>query len=131
MFSLNAKILIVDDASIVRRVLSNMCAEFGLKNLTAATDGADAWEKISNANPPFELIICDWNMPNLSGFDLIEKARKDSRFEKLPFLMVTSESRPAQMEKAFKMGVDDYIAKPFNREMLLEKLEAIHKKHKI
>jgi two-component system chemotaxis response regulator CheY len=83
---------------------------------------------ITNSNPPIGLIISDWNMPNCSGLDLLKRVRGDSRFKKLPFILVTAEAEQHQILEAVKAGVDQYVVKPFNQETLKVKLELAHKK---
>ena len=129
MFSPSTKILIVDDMMTMRKLIGKICKELGFSDLSEAVDGAKAWETIAAANPPFGLIISDWNMPNSTGLDLLKRIRADSRFGKTPFLMVTAEAEAHQVSEAVKSGVDNYVVKPFDKDTLKNKLEAIHKKH--
>lgn len=129
MFSPNTKILIVDDMMTMRKLVGKVCKELGFTDLTEAADGAKAWELVSNANPAFGLIISDWNMPNTTGLDLLKRVRSDSRFGKTPFLMVTAEAEGHQVAEAVKSGVDGYVVKPFDKDTLKAKLEAIYKKY--
>lgn len=128
MFDPKTRILIVDDLGAMRIVLSKMVKEMGFFDLSEATDGDEAWQCILNANPPFDLVISDWNMPNCSGLDLVVRLRADSRFEKIPFLMVTAESDGTQVSLALSAGVDGYVVKPFDRMVLGEKMKSIHQK---
>jgi two-component system chemotaxis response regulator CheY len=128
MFSNTTKVLIVDDMMTMRKLVSKTCKEIGFQNLVEAADGIQAWEAIQNSNPPIGLVISDWNMPNCSGLDLVKRIRADSRFNNTPFIMVTAEAEQHQVLEAIKSGVDNYVVKPFGKEQLIEKLEAVHKK---
>jgi len=113
----------------MRKIVGKVCKEIGFTDLTEAADGALAWESISNANPQYGLIISDWNMPNCSGLDLLKRLRTDTRFKTTPFLLVTAEAEQHQVVEALKAGVDNYVVKPFSKDQLSEKLEAVHKKY--
>jgi len=128
MFDPGTKILIVDDMMTMRKLVAKSCKELGFSDLTEATDGANAWEKVASANPPFGLIISDWNMPNSTGLDLLKRVRSDSRFGKTPFVLVTAEAEQHQIVEAARAGVSNYVIKPFTTESLKEKLEQVHKK---
>lgn len=128
MFDLNTRILIVDDMMTMRKLVAKACKEIGFTDLTEAGDGIQAWQKVSEANPPFGLIISDWNMPNASGLDLLKRVRADSRFGKTPFVLVTAEAEQHQIVEAAKAGVSNYVVKPFTTESLREKIEQVHKK---
>jgi two-component system chemotaxis response regulator CheY len=128
MFSPDTHVLVVDDMMTMRKLVTKTCKELGFSQITDAADGALAWQAIQNANPPIGLIISDWNMPNTSGLDLLKRVRADSRFGKLPFIMVTAEAEQGQIMEAVKSGVSNYVIKPFTADILKEKLEAVHKK---
>ncbi len=128
MFDLKSKVLIVDDMLTMRKLVTKACKEIGFTDFTEAADGKLAWEVINAANPPIELIISDWNMPNCSGLDLLKRVRGDSRFKHLPFVLVTAEAEKTQVVEAVKAGVSNYVVKPFTPAQLTEKLEAAHKK---
>ena len=128
MFDPKTRILVVDDMMTMRKLVSKVCKDLGFSDLTEAADGILAWEAITNASPAFGLVISDWNMPNCSGLDLLKRVRADSRFAKLPFVMVTAEAEQHQIIEAVKSGVSNYVIKPFTGDILKEKLEAVHKK---
>jgi two-component system chemotaxis response regulator CheY len=128
MFSNTTNVLIVDDMMTMRKLVSKTCKDIGFQNLVEAADGIQAWEAIQNSTPPIGLVISDWNMPNCSGLDLVKRIRADSRFKNTPFIMVTAEAEQHQVLEAIKSGVDNYVVKPFGKEQLIEKLEAVHKK---
>jgi two-component system chemotaxis response regulator CheY len=128
VFDPKTRVLIVDDMMTMRKLVGKSCKELGFTDLTEAPDGIKAWEAIAAANPPFGLIISDWNMPNCTGLDLLKRVRGDGRYGKTPFLMVTAEAEQHQIMEAVKAGVSNYVIKPFTAETLKEKLEAVHKK---
>ena len=128
MFDPKTRILIVDDMMTMRKMVGKVCKELGFTDLTEAGDGVIAWEAITNATPPFGLIISDWNMPNCTGLDLLKRVRGDQRFSKVPFVLVTAEAEQHQIVEAVKAGVSNYVIKPFTADSLKEKLEAVHKK---
>jgi two-component system chemotaxis response regulator CheY len=128
MFDLSTRILIVDDMMTMRKLVGKACKEIGFTDLTEASDGIQAWQKVTEANPPFGLIISDWNMPNSTGIDLLKRVRSDSRFGKMPFILVTAEAEQHQIVEAAKAGVSNYVIKPFTAETLKEKIEQVHKK---
>lgn len=129
MFDPKTKILVVDDMLTMRKLVSKFCRDIGFSDITEATNGADAWTAIGAANPPFGLVISDWNMPNGTGLDLLKRVRGDARFAKLPFVMVTAEAEKHQIMEAIQSGVSNYVIKPFTIDSLKEKLEGAHKKH--
>ena len=128
MFDLSTRILVVDDMMTMRKLVSKVCKEIGFTDLTEAADGGKAWEAMQAANPPFGLVISDWNMPNTTGLDLLKRVRSDSKYGRTPFVLVTAESEKHQIVEAIKAGVSNYVVKPFTPEQLKEKLEAVHKK---
>ena len=119
------KILIVDDMTFMRKTLIKMCKAIGLTNFTEAANGNLAWACVSEANPPFDLIISDWNMPEATGLDLLRKLRADPKLGKTKFLMVTAEGEDKQVAEFVAAGVSGYILKPFVEAALHEKLEEI------
>jgi len=118
----------VDDMMTMRKLVIKNCKELGFSDITEAEDGAKAWEAVDKASPPFGLIISDWNMPNTTGLDFLKRVRADSRFVKLPFVMVTAEAEQHQVVEALKAGVSNYVVKPFTAQSLREKIEAVHRK---
>jgi two-component system chemotaxis response regulator CheY len=128
MFPLDTKILVVDDMATMRKFVIKVCTEMGFTDFVEASDGTKAWEIIASAKPPIGLIFSEWNMPNCTGIDLLKRLRSDSRFAKIPFLMVTAESGNQQITEAVRTGVNSYVIKPFNQATLAEKLESVHKR---
>jgi two-component system chemotaxis response regulator CheY len=128
MFDPKSKILVVDDMAMMRRAVTKFCKDMGYSDFTEASDGAEAWQKASTANPPFDLIISDWNMPNCSGLDFLKRIRADGRIGKTPVILVTAEKEKDQIIEAIKAGVSEYVVKPFTPQTLKEKLDAVHAK---
>lgn len=124
------KILVVDDMSTMRKIIKNMLGQIGFTNITEADDGATAWPLIENAikeGSPYEFIVSDWNMPQLSGLDLLKRVRETAGLEKLPFLMITAEAEQGNVVIAVKAGVSNFIVKPFSAAVLKEKIDKIFK----
>lgn len=127
MFDAKTKVLVVDDMSTMRKLVTKACNTMGLENITEAEDGAVAWQKIQTEGD-YNLIISDWNMPNCTGIELLKRVRMDAQFKKLPFVLLTAETEAKQITEAIQAGVSNYIIKPFTPESLKEKLEQTYKK---
>lgn len=119
----NIKILIVDDMSTMRRIIKNLLNQLGYKNLDEAEDGAVALQKLKQAK--YDFVVTDWNMPNMTGLELVQAIRKDSNLKRLPVLMVTAEAKKENVIMALKVGVNNYVVKPFPADVLKEKIEKI------
>jgi len=117
------KILIVDDFSTMRRIIKNLLRDLGFTNLTEADDGNTALPLLQNGN--FDFLITDWNMPGMSGLELLRKVRAEERLADLPVLMVTAEAKREQIIEAAQNGVNGYIIKPFTAQTLQEKLDKV------
>ncbi len=128
MFDLKTRILIIDDMSTMRKLVTKACKEIGFTEFLEASDGALGWEALNSASPPVGLIISDWNMPNCTGLDLLKRVRGDQRFKQLPFLLVTAEAEKSQILEALQASVSGYVVKPFTAETLKLQLEQAHKK---
>ena len=118
-------ILVVDDMAAMRKILKTLLAQFGYKNVDEAEDGKQALEKLRQNPDKYGLVITDWNMPNMTGIELVQAIRSDEKLKHLPVLMVTAEAKKENVLMAIKAGVNNYIVKPFTAETLKEKLEAI------
>lgn len=118
----NLRILIVDDFTTMRRIVRNNLKQIGYTDAEEAENGQVALDMLRAGN--FDLVICDWNMPGMTGIDLLRVVRRDPRFAKLPFLMVTAEAKKSNIVEASQAGVSQYIVKPFNPHTLQTKLEA-------
>ncbi len=128
MFPANTKILVVDDMMTMRKIVTKGLKDLGYSDIKEAADGNLAWAELDQANPPFQLIVSDWNMPNCSGLDFLRKLRADARFKTIPFIMLTAEAEAHQVKEAIMAGVTNYITKPFTGETLKQKIEQTFKK---
>ncbi|MDY0123947.1 chemotaxis response regulator CheY [Sulfurimonas sp.] len=118
------KLLVVDDSSTMRRIIKNTLARLGHKDILEGADGVEGWSAL-DANPDIDMLITDWNMPEMNGLELVKKVRADDRFKDLPIIMVTTEGGKAEVITALKAGVNNYIVKPFTPQVLKEKLGAV------
>jgi len=116
------KILIVDDFSTMRRIIKNL-RDLGFTNTAEADDGNTALPMLQSGN--FDFLVTDWNMPGMSGIDLLRAVRADDRLKHLPVLMVTAEAKRDQIIEAAQAGVNGYVVKPFTAQALKEKIEKI------
>ena len=119
------KILTVDDFSTMRRIIRNMLRQLGYSNIVEAEDGTVALSLLKREKVDF--VISDWNMPNMSGLELLKAIRADEHLKPTPFLLVTAEALKENVVEAVKAGVNNYVVKPFTAEMLKEKIDAIFK----
>lgn len=117
------KILIVDDFSTMRRIIKNLLRDLGFSNTHEADDGVTALPMLRSGE--FDFLITDWNMPGMSGIDLLRAVREDDKLNTLPVLMVTAEAKRDQIIEAAKAGVNGYVVKPFTAAALKEKIEKI------
>ncbi|MBL4622442.1 MAG: chemotaxis response regulator CheY [Immundisolibacteraceae bacterium] len=119
----NMRILVVDDFSTMRRIIRNLLAEIGLENVEEADDGETALPKLQGGR--YDFVVTDWNMPGMTGIDLVRKLRADPDLGKTPILMVTAEAKRDQIVAAAEAGVNGYIVKPFTAKTLKEKVDRI------
>ncbi len=127
----NMKILVIDDMATMRKIIKNMLGQIGFTNITEADDGATGLpmiEKATEIGEPYEFIVSDWNMPQLTGLDLLKKLRATEEYKKLPFLMITAEAEQGNVVIAVKAGVSNFIVKPFSAQVLKEKIDKIFNK---
>ena len=116
-------ILIVDDYKTMLRIVRGLLNQLGFTNIDEATDGTMAWDMVQRK--PYGLIVSDWNMEPMSGFEFLKLVRTNEATKKLPFVMVTAESKTENIIAAKQAGVSNYIVKPFNGATLKQKLEAV------
>ena len=116
-------ILVVDDYQTMVRIIGNLLKQIGFTNVDEANNGVQAMEKI--ATKQYGLIISDWNMQPMTGFELLQKLRADPAHAHTPFIMVTAESKTDNVIAARKAGVSGYIVKPFNAATLKAKIDAV------
>ena len=117
------KILVVDDFSTMRRIIKNILKQIGFINIDEAENGGIALSKIGDGN--YDFVISDWNMPEMTGIELLKMVRANEATKDLPFLMVTAEAKKENVVEAVKAGVNNYIVKPFTAEVLQEKISKI------
>ena len=121
----NMKILVVDDMSTMRRIVKNIMKQLGFANVEEAENGQEALDKLRAES--FGFVISDWNMPVMTGIDLLRAIRADDKLKAIPVLMVTAEAQKENLVEAIKAGVSNYIVKPFTAETIQEKMNKIFK----
>jgi two-component system chemotaxis response regulator CheY len=117
------RFLVVDDFSTMRRIVRNLLKELGFTNVQEAEDGVDALNKLRSAE--FDFVVSDWNMPNMTGIDLLRAIRADAKLKHLPVMMVTAEAKRENIIEAAQAGASGYVVKPFTAATLDEKLKKI------
>jgi two-component system chemotaxis response regulator CheY len=123
MMDTNMDVLVVDDASAMRRIVRGLLKELGFKNIREADNGQVALDELKKRKA--DLVVSDWNMPEMSGIDLLRAIRSDEALKNIPVLMVTAEAKKENILAAIQAGVNNYIVKPFNAQTLQEKLNKI------
>ncbi|MEI9906029.1 MAG: response regulator [Asticcacaulis sp.] len=116
-------VLVVDDYKTMLRIISNLLKQLGFENVEEASDGTEALDKMKKSN--YGLVISDWNMEPMTGYELLLKVRADDGLKRTPFIMVTAESKTENVIAAKKAGVNNYIVKPFNAATLKQKITAV------
>ena len=119
----NMRFLVVDDFSTMRRIVRKLLKELGFTNVQEAEDGVDALNKLRSAE--FDFVVSDWNMPNMTGIDLLRAIRADAKLKHLPVMMVTAEAKRENIIEAAQAGASGYVVKPFTAATLDEKLKKI------
>ena len=119
----NMKILIVDDFSTMRRIVKNLLRDLGFNNTDEADDGSTALPLLEKSK--YDFLITDWNMPGMTGLDLLKAVRANEKLKDLPVLMVTAEAKREQIIAAAQAGVSGYVVKPFTAVALKENIEKI------
>ncbi|WP_435628684.1 chemotaxis response regulator CheY [Candidatus Ferrigenium straubiae] len=119
----STKFLVVDDFSTMRRIVRNLLKELGFLNVQEAEDGVEALVKLRADE--FDFVVSDWNMPNMTGIELLRAIRADEKLKHLPVLMVTAEAKKENIIEAAKAGASGYVVKPFTAATLDEKLKKI------
>lgn len=121
--NLAMEVLVVDDYKTMIRIIRNLLKQLGFENIDDAADGAEALGKLKEKS--YGLIISDWNMEPMTGYELLKEVRGDEDLSKTPFIMVTAESKTENVIAAKKAGVNNYIVKPFNAATLKAKINAV------
>lgn len=119
----NMRILVVDDFSTMRRIIKNILRQLGFNNIVEADDGTSAWETLNSDKIDF--VVSDWNMPQMTGIELLRKVRASEEFANMPFLMVTAEAQQENIIEAVQAKVSNYIVKPFTAETMGQKIDKI------
>lgn len=117
------RILVVDDYGTMRRIVRGLLEQIGYQDVDEAEDGASALEKLRNAT--YNLIISDWNMEPMTGYELLKEVRADAKLKDTPFILVTAEGKTENVVAAKKAGVDSYIVKPFTAQTLQAKISSV------
>ena len=120
---LSLPILVVDDYQTMVRIIRNLLKQLGFENVDEASDGSTALAKMKEK--PFGLVISDWNMEPMTGYELLKTVRSSPEFSATPFIMVTAESKTENVIAAKQAGVNNYIVKPFNADTLKTKIDAV------
>lgn len=124
--SKDMKFLVVDDFSTMRRIIRNLLKELGFTNVDEAEDGVSALTKLRGGG--FDFVVSDWNMPNMTGIELLRAIRADETLKQLPVLMVTAEAKKENIVEAAQSGASGYVVKPFTAVTLDEKISKILQK---
>ncbi len=122
-FDPNMRVLVVDDFSTMRRIIKNILRQLGFNNVVEADDGTTAWDVLNKDKIDF--VISDWNMPQMTGIELLRKVRSSEEFADMPFLMVTAEAQQENIIEAVQAKVSNYIVKPFTAEVMKQKIDKI------
>ncbi|MFT7433569.1 MAG: two-component system chemotaxis response regulator CheY [Alphaproteobacteria bacterium] len=117
------RILVVDDFQTMRRIIINLLRQLGFTNVVEASDGKLALERVQDDK--IDLVVSDWNMPNMTGLEFLQALRASEEYKTLPFIMVTAEGKKENVIVAVQAGVNNYIVKPFNAATLKEKLSKV------
>lgn len=132
MFPPDTRVLVVDDMKTMRALIKGQLRGFGMSQITEADTGAAGLQALKDCvakGAPIQLVLSDWNMPEMTGLDFLKAVRADPAFKTLPFLLVTAEGEVSQVKDAIQAGVSNYVVKPFTPAILTEKLTAVWKKH--
>lgn len=119
----NLKVLVLDDSKTMLRIITNTLKRIGVDNVTTAEDGVLGLETYNKSIEQFDIILTDWNMPNMNGLDFVKAIRKINK--DIPIVMITTEGGKMSVIEALKAGVNQYIVKPFTPQVLKDKLSTI------
>jgi len=117
------KIMIADDMQMMRRLLKSALVKAGFQDITEAMNGEELLQKLEET--PFDIIICDWDMPRMTGIEALRHIRKSEIHKNIPFIMVTAVAEANQVKQAIDVGISDYIIKPIKPEQFVEKVKKI------
>ena len=128
-----SKVLIIDESESVRLIEKKELTDLGFTRIEESSDGEDAKTKLMHAiesSVPFDIIICDWSLPNLNGKELLEFCRSTHELKNTPFIMVATEGNRDVVVQALMAGADDYMVKPFTKDLFLSKILKINQREK-
>jgi two-component system, chemotaxis family, chemotaxis protein CheY len=131
MFPKKTRILIADDAEIIRQVIQQYFVDLGYEDVEAVEDGEKAWERLrqaQNEGNPFELVLSDFTMPKMTGFDLLKQVRSNPAFREVPFILLSAESDRERVMEAIQLGVSQFVVKPFNFATFTEALKTAYRR---
>ncbi len=120
---LDMNVLVVDDFATMRKILRNVLRQIGFTNISEADDGKTALNELKKEK--FDLVLCDWNMPNMPGIELLKEMKSDGELKDIPFIMVTADAQKKHIVEGVKAGVNSYVVKPFSAETMNEKLKKV------
>lgn len=126
MMDYTLRILVVDDFETMRRIIRGSLKKIGFSNIVEAEDGIGALKVLENED--IGLVMCDWNMPNMTGIEVLRRIRSHEKLKDIPFIMVTAEVQKENVIEAVKAGTSHYIVKPFTPEVLAAKIKEVFKK---
>ena len=118
------KAMIIDDSRAMRRIIGQTVRELGF-DVSEASNGREALAKLDNMGPPVQLMLVDWNMPEMNGLEFVTRLRQDERFQASLIVMVTTETAVDQMVSALEAGANEYVMKPFTKEIIQDKLRLL------
>ncbi len=121
---LKGKAMVVDDSKSIRMILSRALEEIGWQ-VEQAANGKIAMESLQSQSVPSDLVLIDWNMPEMNGIDLVRHIRQQSRMDRSKLMMVTTENEFEQMEQALAAGANEYVMKPFTKEIIADKIRLL------
>ena len=116
--------IVIDDSRAIRRILGETMRELGFE-VCEASDGAEALQTLDRVGPPVQLMLVEWNMPRMNGLEFVNQVRRDDRFSASLVVMVTTETSVDQMSKALDAGANEYVMKPFTKEIIEDKLRIL------
>ena len=122
-----SKALVVEDQEAFLAIITRLFRQIGIRDVVGANGGAEAWQQLEAADPPFDLVFCDLNMPGVSGIDLLEKVRKDPRFGEIPFILTTSHGTAKAAMLAEQHDADGLLVEPFSSNQLQDCLKRIRR----
>ena len=133
MIGPNSKVLVVDDYALVRTILRQALLELKIESVTEAADGESGLVRLKESLDEkrlFDLIFCDWQMPKMTGLEVLKAIRRNPAYQDIPFIFVTSETEHKFVIEALKQGATDYLVKPFTQQIFAKKIEVLNREGK-